>query len=146
MATDDRFEDSRSLAGVHDIGRRQEQLLDLLGVAQHHERRLAEHPDREARAVARAGTLQEGGGATPRRRASATRPACVGPGGSWLFTARAPYARIPTDEYIYLRVCVKLMPRGHFDRSTRRAETRARLLQAAAEVYALPRLRWGDPR
>jgi AcrR family transcriptional regulator len=29
------------------------------------------------------------------------------------------------------------MPRGHFDRSARRAETRARLLQAAAEVYAL---------
>ncbi len=29
------------------------------------------------------------------------------------------------------------MPRGHFDRSARRAETRTRLLQAAAEVYAL---------
>lgn len=29
------------------------------------------------------------------------------------------------------------MPRGHFDRSARRADTRARLLQAAAEVYAL---------
>jgi AcrR family transcriptional regulator len=29
------------------------------------------------------------------------------------------------------------MPRGHFDRSARRAETRARLLAAAAEVYAL---------
>ncbi|MGH2831392.1 MAG: TetR/AcrR family transcriptional regulator [Solirubrobacteraceae bacterium] len=29
------------------------------------------------------------------------------------------------------------MPRGHFDRSTRRAETRAKLLHAAAEVYAL---------
>jgi AcrR family transcriptional regulator len=29
------------------------------------------------------------------------------------------------------------MPRGHFDRSARKAETRARLLQAAAEVYAL---------
>jgi AcrR family transcriptional regulator len=29
------------------------------------------------------------------------------------------------------------MPRGHFDRSARTAETRARLLQAAAEVYAL---------
>ncbi len=28
------------------------------------------------------------------------------------------------------------MPRGQFDRSARRAETRARLLQAAAEVYA----------
>jgi AcrR family transcriptional regulator len=28
------------------------------------------------------------------------------------------------------------MPRGHFDRSARRAQTRARLLQAAAEVYA----------
>jgi AcrR family transcriptional regulator len=36
-----------------------------------------------------------------------------------------------------LEVCVKLMPRGHFDRSARKAETRARLLQAAAEVYAL---------
>jgi AcrR family transcriptional regulator len=29
------------------------------------------------------------------------------------------------------------MPRGQFDRSARRAQTRARLLQAAAEVYAL---------
>jgi AcrR family transcriptional regulator len=29
------------------------------------------------------------------------------------------------------------MPRGQFDRSARRAETRTRLLQAAAEVYAL---------
>ena len=29
------------------------------------------------------------------------------------------------------------MPRGHFDRTARRAETRGRLLQAAAEVYAL---------
>jgi hypothetical protein len=29
------------------------------------------------------------------------------------------------------------MPRGHFDRSARKAETRARLLHAAAEVYAL---------
>ena len=29
------------------------------------------------------------------------------------------------------------MPRGQFDRSARRAETRARLLHAAAEVYAL---------
>jgi AcrR family transcriptional regulator len=28
------------------------------------------------------------------------------------------------------------MPRGHFDRSQRKAETRARLLRAAAEVYA----------
>jgi AcrR family transcriptional regulator len=36
-----------------------------------------------------------------------------------------------------LGVCIKLMPRGHFDRSARRGETRARLLQAAAEVYAL---------
>jgi AcrR family transcriptional regulator len=36
-----------------------------------------------------------------------------------------------------LEVCVKLMPRGQFDRSARRAETRARLLQAAAEAYAL---------
>ena len=29
------------------------------------------------------------------------------------------------------------MPRGQFDRSARRAQTRVRLLQAAAEVYAL---------
>jgi AcrR family transcriptional regulator len=36
-----------------------------------------------------------------------------------------------------LEVSVKLMPRGHFDRSQHRAQTRARLLQAAAEVYAL---------
>jgi AcrR family transcriptional regulator len=31
---------------------------------------------------------------------------------------------------------VELMPRGEFDRSARRAQTRARLLEAAAEVYA----------
>jgi AcrR family transcriptional regulator len=35
-----------------------------------------------------------------------------------------------------LEVCVKLMPGGQFDRSARRAATRARLLHAAAEVYA----------
>jgi AcrR family transcriptional regulator len=54
-----------------------------------------------------------------------------------------------TREYIYLWVWVKaerrreagheahpLMPRGDFDRSARKAQTRARLLEAAARVYA----------
>lgn len=33
-------------------------------------------------------------------------------------------------------VHIKLMPRGEFDRSARKAQTRARLLEAAARVYA----------
>ena len=41
-----------------------------------------------------------------------------------------------TSKYIYSLVHVKLMPRGEFDRSARKAETRARLLDAAARVYA----------
>ena len=106
------------------------------GSLEHHERRLAEHADREARAVARPGALQEGGGASSSSRASATLTGMRGPGGSWLFMARLLTLEFLLDEYIYLEVCVKLMPRGHFDRSARRAQTRARLLQAAAEVYA----------
>jgi AcrR family transcriptional regulator len=44
--------------------------------------------------------------------------------------------RTCTYEYIYLWVYCKGMPRGEFDRSERRAQTRGRLLEAAARVYA----------
>jgi len=54
---------------------------------------------------------------------------------------------VNTDEYIYSPVYVKragarlgaqrrVMPRGEFDRSARKAQTRERLLRAAARVYA----------
>jgi AcrR family transcriptional regulator len=46
---------------------------------------------------------------------------------------------IDTREYIYCAVSVnaeRVMPRGDFDRSARNAQTRERLLEAAATVYA----------
>ena len=39
VAADDRLEDARALAGVQHLGRRREDLLDLVGVGEHHERR-----------------------------------------------------------------------------------------------------------
>ena len=65
VAADERFEDPRALARVQDIGGRLEDFLDLLGVGEHHERRLAEQADREAAPVARAAALDEGGGTAP---------------------------------------------------------------------------------
>ena len=48
------------LPGCRTSARRREDLLDLLGVGEHHERRRAEQADREAPAVARAAALEEG--------------------------------------------------------------------------------------
>ena len=39
VRADDRLEDARALAGVQHVGRRREELLDLVGVGEHHERR-----------------------------------------------------------------------------------------------------------
>ena len=65
VAADDRFEDPRPLAGVQDVRGRLEDFLDLLGIPQHHERRLPNDAQREAAAVARGAALHEGVGATP---------------------------------------------------------------------------------
>ena len=42
VGADDRLEDARALAGMQHLGRRLEDLLDLLGIGDHHERRLPE--------------------------------------------------------------------------------------------------------
>jgi hypothetical protein len=42
VPADDRLEDPRALAGVQHLGRRLEELLDLVGVGDHHDGRLAE--------------------------------------------------------------------------------------------------------
>src|SRR5262249_26440196 len=65
VGADDRFEDVRTLAGVQDLWRGLEDLLDLLGVGDHHEGRLADEADREALAVTRATALDVGGGSAP---------------------------------------------------------------------------------
>ena len=65
VATDQRFEDPRALAGVQDVGRRHQHFLDLVGVREDHERRLAEEADLVALAVARAIAIQDGGRARP---------------------------------------------------------------------------------
>jgi hypothetical protein len=65
IAPDDRLEDLRALARVQDVGRRGEDLPDLVRVGHHHERRRTEETDREAPAVARAGPLEIGGRARP---------------------------------------------------------------------------------
>src|ERR1700730_3050298 len=81
-----------------------------------------------------------------------------GPGGrfSCMATLFLRYSGWGTHEYIYLQVSVNivgddprrglatlprargggLMPRGDFDRSARKAQTRTRLLEAAARLYA----------
>ena len=65
-AADERLEQAGALARVQDVGRRHEQLFDLVGVGQHDERRLAEQADREALAVARACSAPRGRGTGPR--------------------------------------------------------------------------------
>jgi hypothetical protein len=62
---DHRLEDARALARMQHVGRRGEDLLDLVRVGDHHERRLAEQADREAPAVARAAALEVRGRAAP---------------------------------------------------------------------------------
>ena len=65
VGTDHWFQDVRALAGVQDVGGSLEEGLDLVGIGQQHERRLAHEADREASAVARPATLQEGGRPAP---------------------------------------------------------------------------------
>jgi hypothetical protein len=65
VAAHERFEDPGALAGVEHLGWRHEHFPDLVGVGDHHHRRLAGDADGEACAVAGATALEEGGGATP---------------------------------------------------------------------------------
>ena len=60
VADEHRLEDPCALAGVQDVRRRGEQLLQVLRVREHHERRSAQQPDGEALAVARSAALEEG--------------------------------------------------------------------------------------
>jgi hypothetical protein len=59
VAADQRLEDARAVAGVQDLGGRREDLLDLVGIGQHHERRRPDEAHGEALAVARAAALEE---------------------------------------------------------------------------------------
>ncbi len=60
VLADDRLEDARALAGMQDVRRCGEDLLDLGGVREHHERRDAEQADREALAEPVAVSLEIG--------------------------------------------------------------------------------------
>ena len=60
VVADDRLQDARALARVQDVGRRREDLLDLVRLGDHHERRREREPDREALAVARPVALEVG--------------------------------------------------------------------------------------
>ena len=65
VAAHDRFENPSALAWVQNLWRCEKQLLDLIGVGDHHDRRLAEQAEREARAVAGATAIEEGGRTAP---------------------------------------------------------------------------------
>ena len=67
VGADDGLEDPGALTGMKDVRRRREHLLELGRVRQHHERRHAQQPDREALAVARACALEVGERAVPPR-------------------------------------------------------------------------------
>ena len=103
MAAHERFEDPRALARVQDIRGRLENFLDLLGIPQHHERRLGDDAEREAPAIARGAALREGVGATPEAE-RLQRYGHAGTGGQLALHGTAPL-RLGwggTDEYIYL--------------------------------------------
>ena len=65
VRADDRLEDHGALAGVQDVGRGLEELLQLLRVGEHDEGRRPDQADRESLAVARAAALEEGVRARP---------------------------------------------------------------------------------
>ena len=65
VAADHGLEDARPLTGVQDLGVGREDLLDLVRVRGHHERRSAQQPEREAVAVPRSTALQERNRARP---------------------------------------------------------------------------------
>ena len=97
VRADHRFEDARALARMQHLRRRREDLLDLLGIGDDHERRLAEQADREAR-------RRSGRGSAPGRRSdgstsrsSAARSVSVGPGGSCVFMGDSSWrTRVPS--------------------------------------------------
>ena len=62
-----RLEDPRSLSGVEDVSRRHEELFYLLGIGEHHERRLERQLHGDAAPVALAQALERGGGTLPER-------------------------------------------------------------------------------
>ena len=65
VAPDDGLEDPRPLARMQDFGGGREDLLDLVGVGDHHERRRRQQAHREAVAVLRPAAFQERNGARP---------------------------------------------------------------------------------
>ena len=67
VAADQRLEHPRALAGMKDVRRRLEQLLDLLGIRENHERRLEWQANGDARAVALAQPFKRGGRPLPGR-------------------------------------------------------------------------------
>ena len=60
VAADQRLEDARAAARMQDLRGRREDLLDLVGVREHHERRRGDQANGEARAEARAAAFEEG--------------------------------------------------------------------------------------
>ncbi len=66
VAPHDRLEHTRALARVKHLGRGGEELLDVLGVAEDHERRLERKPDRDPLAVLLAQPLERRGRPLPR--------------------------------------------------------------------------------
>ena len=67
VASDQRLEDARALAGVEHVRRRLEQLLDLLRVGEDHERRLEREANGDPRAVALAQPFHGRRGSLPGR-------------------------------------------------------------------------------
>ena len=65
VGSDDRLEHLRPLAGVKNVRRRREDLLDLLRVGDHHEGRRQRQANRESLAVPGSAALQEGKRARP---------------------------------------------------------------------------------
>ena len=77
---DDGLEHPSSLAGVKNVGRRREDLLDLVRVGDHHEGRRQRQANREPLAVAGAAALQEAQAAASRSRCSGSRTDMTDPG------------------------------------------------------------------
>ena len=141
VRAEQRFEYPRALAWVQDLGRGEEHLLDLLGVGQHDERGLSEQMYGEATAIASRDSARGRRSDGSTSRSSATQPVSADPAAVDCSCCLLALEYVHAVEYIYLMsICQAtrsgLMPRGQFDRSARKAQTRARLLEAAARVYA----------
>jgi hypothetical protein len=65
VGPDHRFQDASALARVQHVGWRHEDLLDLVGIGDHHDRGKAEQANREPLAVAGAGAFEEARRPTP---------------------------------------------------------------------------------